>query len=163
MYAEAANLLQAVNSLLVHFTAYANIKKVQQLLEQIAEVKGDLRKQVFDDFNKLSESDQGAEGVQPGTAETLKGACLVVDALGPDTRQEMVAWFCGWQFAPYKHAFQPFGEFGSLEKTELRYKWHEKMLERYAASLKGPWSIPHGYTHYGCPSAMLWLYLLGTR
>ena len=75
--------------------------------------------QVFDDFNKLSESDQGTEGVQPGTAETLKGACLVVDALGPETRQEMVAWFCGWQFAPYKHAFQPFGEFGSLEKTEL--------------------------------------------
>ena len=69
--------------------------------------------------------------MQPGTAETLKGACLVVDALGPETRQEMVAWFCGWQFAPYKHAFQPFGEFGSLEKTELRYKWHEKMLERY--------------------------------
>ena len=27
----------------------------------------------------------------------------MVDALGPETRQEMVAWFCGWQFAPYKH------------------------------------------------------------
>ena len=64
-------------------------------------------------------SAEGSEGVQPGNAETLKGACLVVDALGADTRKEMVAWFCGWQFAPYKHAFQPFGEFGSLEKTEL--------------------------------------------
>ena len=58
----------------------------------------------------------------------------------------MVAWFCGWQFAPYKHAFQPFGEFGSLEKTELRYKWHEKMLERYPAN-PNPKPTPHPHPH----------------
>lgn len=118
MYAEAANLLQAVNSLLVHFEDYGHVKKVAELREQIDEVKTNLRKQVFDDFNQLSA--EGSEGVQPSNVETLKGACAVVDALGSDVRKEMIAWFSGWQFAPYKHAFQPYAEYGTLEKAELR-------------------------------------------
>ena len=35
------------------------------------------------------------------------------------------------QFAPYKHAFQPYGEAGSLDKTELRYSWHRQLLKKY--------------------------------
>ena len=35
----------------------------------------------------------------------------------------MIAWFCNWQFTPYKHAFQPYGDAGSLDKTEVAYTY----------------------------------------
>ena len=88
------------------------------------------RAQVFDDFNKLSAED-GTPQIGGATFETLTGACAVVDALGPAVRKEMIAWFSNWQFAPYKHTFQPYGECGSLEKTELRYAWYRKCLQAY--------------------------------
>ena len=89
--------------------------------------------QVFEDFNQLS-ADNSTVAPQHAQFETLVGACAVVDALGPECRKEMVAWFSGWQFAPYKHMFQPYGEAGTLEKTELRYAWHRQLLRTYDSS-----------------------------
>ena len=119
MYSEAANLLQAVNQLLEHFANYKDIQKIDDLRDQITTIKTALRTQVFDDFNTLS-ADNSTVAPQHAQFETLTGACAVVDALGPECRKEMIAWFSGWQFAPYKHTFQPYGEAGTLAKTELR-------------------------------------------
>mmetsp|Transcript_30917 Transcript_30917/g.66389 ORF Transcript_30917/g.66389 Transcript_30917/m.66389 type:complete len:734 (-) Transcript_30917:392-2593(-) len=128
MYVEAANLLQAVNQLLSHFEDYAGIAKIDELTAQIGEIRDSLRAQVFEDFNRLSSQDGTPQHSQ---LETLSGACAVVDALGTDVRRETLAWFSNWQFAPYKHAFQPYGEAGSLEKTELRYAWQRQLLKQY--------------------------------
>ena len=128
MYAEAANLLHAVTQLLAHFEGYAGIRKIDELRAQVGELSDTLRAQVFDDFNRLS-AQEGAP--HPSQTETLLGACAVVDALGPAARREMVAWFSSWQFAPYKHAFQPYGDAGSLDKTELRYGWHRQLLRQF--------------------------------
>ena len=54
MYAEAANLLEAVTQLLGHFSEYTHIDKVRELSDKVADVRTSLRTQVFDDFNKLS-------------------------------------------------------------------------------------------------------------
>jgi len=149
MYAEAASLLQAVNQLLVHFAAYTDIPKLEQIREQIHQIKTSLRKQVFEDFNQLS-ADNSTVAPQHAQFETLVGACVVVDALGLECRKEMVAWFSGWQFAPYKHMFQPYGEAGTLDKTELRYAWHRQLLRTYDASFASifppSWRVAHALT-----------------
>jgi len=128
MYTEAANLLQAVNQLLAHFEGYAGIAKIDELFDKVGETRDSLRAQVFEDFNRLSSSE-----VTPARSqlETLSCACAVVDALGADVRRETLAWFSNWQFAPYKHAFQPYCEAGSLEKTELRYAWQRHKLKEF--------------------------------
>ena len=153
MYAEAANLLQAVNSLLAHFESYVGIKKIDDLREQINTIRTTLRMQVFDDFNQLS-ADNSTVAPSHAKFETLQGACTVVDALGPDTRKEMVAWFCSWQFAPYKHTFQPYGEAGTLSKTELRYSWHRQLLKTFDASFGSlfppSWRVGHAITVEFC-------------
>ena len=153
MYAEAANLLQAVNSLLAHFESYVGIKKIDDLREQINTIRTTLRMQVFDDFNQLS-ADNSTVAPSHTKFETLQGACTVVDALGPDTRKEMVAWFCSWQFAPYKHTFQPYGEAGTLSKTELRYSWHRQLLKTFDASFGSlfppSWRVGHAITVEFC-------------
>ena len=154
MYAEAANLLQAVNQILAgHFEHYAGIPKIDELREQISKVRTSLRTQVFEDFNHLS---SGNSTIAPGHAqfETLVGACAVVDALGADTRKEMISWFSGWQFAPYKHTFQPYGEAGTLSKTELRYAWHRQLLRTYESSyarlFPPSWRVGHALTADFC-------------
>jgi len=153
MYAEAANLLQAVHSLLCHFDAYQGIKKIDDLREQINAIRTALRTQVFDDFNQLS-ADNSTVAPQHAQFETLTGACAVVDALGADTRKEMIAWFCSWQFAPYKHTFQPYGEAGTLSKTELRYAWHRQLLKTYDSSFANlfppSWRVAHALTADFC-------------
>ena len=149
MYAEAANLLQAVNQLLVHFDSYEGIPKIDELRGQIVTIRTALRTQVFEDFNQLS-ADNSTVAPQHAQFETLVGACAVVDALGPECRKEMVAWFSGWQFAPYKHMFQPYGEAGTLEKTELRYAWHRQLLRTYDSSFANlfppSWRVAHALT-----------------
>lgn len=86
--------------------------------------------------------------------ENLTGACAVVDALGPECRKEMIAWFSGWQFAPYKHTFQPYGEAGTLEKTELRFAWHRQLLrtfdETFAGLFPPSWRVAHLLTAEYC-------------
>ncbi|KAL1528081.1 hypothetical protein AB1Y20_009447 [Prymnesium parvum] len=152
MYSEAASLLQAVAQLLQHFEKYVGIKKIDQLREQIREIKTSLRTQVFEDFNRLSADETGAS--QHARFEQLSGACAVVDALGVECRTEMISWFCTWQFAPYKHAFQPYGEAGSLDKTELRYSWHRQLLKKYDeqfSSLFPPsWQMAQAVTRNFC-------------
>jgi len=153
MYSEAANLLQAVNSLLVHFDSYQGIKKIDELREQIGTIRTALRTQVFDDFNQLS-ADNSTVAPSHAQFETLSGACAVVDALGAETRKEMIAWFCSWQFAPYKHTFQPYGEAGTLSKTELRYAWHRQLLKTYDSSFTNlfppSWRVAHALTVSFC-------------
>ena len=153
MYAEAANLLEAVTQLLGHFAEYTHIDKVRELSDKVADVRTSLRTQVFDDFNKLSAED-GTPQIGGATFETLTGACAVVDALGPAVRKEMIAWFSNWQFAPYKHTFQPYGECGSLEKTELRYAWFRKLLQAYddtfAPLFPPSWHVALGVTRDFC-------------
>ena len=80
MYAEAANLLQAVNSLLAHFESYVGIKKIDDLREQINTIRTTLRTQVFDAFNALS-ADNSTVAPSHAKFETLQGACTVVEYL----------------------------------------------------------------------------------
>merc|ERR1712227_940653 len=108
---------------MAEFDDYCKIDKIVSLQEQLEEIRTDLRVQVFEDFNRLSAEDGVMDRMR---FETLSGACAVADALGHDVRKEMILWFCNWQFAPYKHVFAPTGECGTLEKTELRYVWHQK-------------------------------------
>jgi len=150
-YTEAANLLHAVNELLSDFDGYEGIKKMDELREQVGEIRHNLRTQVFADFNQLS-SQEGPP--QHDQFSTLSGACAAVDALGGDVRREMLSWFANWQFAPYRHAFQPYGEAGSLDKTELRYAWHRQLLKQYDELYSGffpaSWRVALSMTREFC-------------
>ena len=63
MYAEAANLLEAVTQLLGHFAEYTHIDKVRA--ERQGRRRAPLRTRVFDDFNKLSAEDVRCRSAAP--------------------------------------------------------------------------------------------------
>jgi len=141
LYRECAHLLLAVGELAQHFEPFRGIPKVDGLHAAIADIKKELRVQIFADVNRLStgadkEKGDGGDVGDGGAAsaqslEQLADACAAVDALGEGVRREMLSWFCNLTLAPYRHIFHPYADGGSLERTEVRYTWHRQALKKY--------------------------------
>ena len=97
-YRDAANLLDAVGQLAVHFEEYQDIPKIDELRRTVTSVREELERQIFKAFNDIGElasttaDPEGFELEAAGMGEggeaagfgfrSLKEACLVVDALG---------------------------------------------------------------------------------
>mmetsp|Transcript_7164 Transcript_7164/g.11810 ORF Transcript_7164/g.11810 Transcript_7164/m.11810 type:complete len:972 (-) Transcript_7164:1024-3939(-) len=139
-YREAGSRLEAVNGLCQHFESFTNVPRVNELRENVERMKSFLRRQVLEEFNSL-----GAEGPENASAATLKDACEVVNALGPDTRQDVVLKVCTQQLAPYQQLFKPPAEASALDKTEQRYKWLRKQVkvfeEQYGKIFPMSWNM----------------------
>eukprot|EP00301_Raphidiophrys_heterophryoidea_P003343 c11513_g1_i1.p1 GENE.c11513_g1_i1~~c11513_g1_i1.p1 ORF type:complete len:803 (-),score=207.93 c11513_g1_i1:329-2737(-) len=124
-YREAANLLEATKQLSTHFEAYRKIQKISELQDQIKSIEAELKQQVFSDFQKDINAPVDQHQVP------LADACKLIDALGIEARRELMMWYSGTQFAAYKNAFQPYGESGTIDKTEKRFAWMRRLLRQY--------------------------------
>lgn len=51
-YHEAAQLLEAVNQLAQHFSNYKHIPKIAELTTQVSEIQVNMKKQVYNEFDK---------------------------------------------------------------------------------------------------------------
>ncbi|RKO86131.1 Vps53-like protein, partial [Blyttiomyces helicus] len=49
-YAEAAQLLQVINQLLVHFKSYRSVDQIAALLDGVTQLQADLKRAIFSDF-----------------------------------------------------------------------------------------------------------------
>lgn len=156
-YREAANLLQAVAELVEHFKNHEAVPKIKELCNTVEQMKDLLSKQIFEDFESLSEISadfyRGSEeeniqyySASTQTPESLAGACCVVDALGSDTRRMLISTLCKGWLKPYERyeAFAAhlctvkaltlnriFGTGSSdatLEFTKRRYAWFQRAL-----------------------------------
>uniref|UniRef100_A0A453G326 Vps53 N-terminal domain-containing protein n=1 Tax=Aegilops tauschii subsp. strangulata TaxID=200361 RepID=A0A453G326_AEGTS len=64
----------------------------------------------------------GKETEDEDLLQQLSDACLVVDALEPSVREELVKNFCSKELISYKQIFDG-AELAKLDKTERRYAW----------------------------------------
>eukprot|EP00003_Mantamonas_plastica_P024494 TRINITY_DN4568_c0_g3_i3.p1 TRINITY_DN4568_c0_g3~~TRINITY_DN4568_c0_g3_i3.p1 ORF type:complete len:848 (+),score=315.31 TRINITY_DN4568_c0_g3_i3:203-2545(+) len=131
-YEEAGNLLQAVNEFQTNFQAYNHIPKVKELSESTKEIRQQLKAQIMADF-RLMEMEENAFA-QDGTRITpslLHEACTAVNALGEDTKYEVIQLFCDWQLREYQLRYNLSGEGGRLENTDQRYSWMHLRLRSY--------------------------------
>ncbi|KAI4965794.1 hypothetical protein ZWY2020_048177 [Hordeum vulgare] len=76
----------------------------------------------------------GKETEDENLLQQLSDACLVVDALEPSVREELVKNFCSKELISYK---QIFTELAKLDKTERRYAW----IKRRLRSNEDTWKI----------------------
>ncbi|KAK4366356.1 hypothetical protein RND71_014236 [Anisodus tanguticus] len=114
-YKEAAAQLEAVNQLCSHFEAYRDIPKITELREKFKSIKQVLKSHVFSDFSSLG---TGKETEESNLLQQLSDACLVVDALEPSVREELVKFFCNRELT----------QLAKLDKTERRYAWIKRRL-----------------------------------
>ncbi|XP_008793539.2 vacuolar protein sorting-associated protein 53 A [Phoenix dactylifera] len=123
-YREAAAQLEAVNQLCSHFEAYRDIPKITELREKFKNIKKILKSHVFSDFSSLG---TGKETEETNLLQQLSDACLVVDALEPSVREELVKNFCSKELTSYRQIFEG-AELAKLDKTERRYAWIKRRL-----------------------------------
>ncbi|KAL7148335.1 hypothetical protein ABFS83_06G171600 [Erythranthe nasuta] len=123
-YKEAAAQLEAVNQLCSHFEAYRDIPKITELKDKFKSIKTILKSHVFSDFSSLG---SGKETEDTTLLHQLSDACLVVDALEPSVREELVKIFCSRELTSYQQIFEG-AELAKLDKAERRYAWIKRRL-----------------------------------
>ncbi|MQM15670.1 hypothetical protein Taro_048620 [Colocasia esculenta] len=123
-YKEAAAQLEAVNQLCSHFEAYRDVPKITELRDKFKNIKQILKSHVFSDFSSLG---TGKETEESNLLQQLADACLVVDALEPSVREELVRNFCSKELTSYRQIFEG-AELAKLDKAERRYAWIKRRL-----------------------------------
>ncbi|KZV32761.1 vacuolar protein sorting-associated protein 53 A [Dorcoceras hygrometricum] len=141
-YKEAAAQLEAVNQLCGHFDAYRDVPKITELREKFKGIKQILKSHVFSDFSSLG---TGKESEETHLLQQLSDACLVVDALEPSVREELVKNFCSRELTSYQQIFEG-AELAKLDKTERRYAWIKRRLrtnEEIWKLFPSSWHVPY--------------------
>ncbi|KAF8005646.1 hypothetical protein BT93_K0050 [Corymbia citriodora subsp. variegata] len=141
-YKEAAAQLEAVNQLCSHFEAYRDIPKITELREKFKNIKQILKSHVFSDFSSLG---TGKESEETNLLQHLSDACLVVDALEPSVREELVNTFCSRELTSYEQIFEG-AELAKLDKTERRYAWIKRRMrtnEEIWKIFPSSWHVPY--------------------
>ncbi|KAL7163412.1 hypothetical protein ACSBR2_039505 [Camellia fascicularis] len=140
--ARCRDLPRAVNQLCSHFEAYKDIPKVTELREKFKNIKQILKSHVFSDFSSLG---TGKESEESNLLQQLADACLVVDALEPSVREEVVQNFCSRELTSYQQIFEG-AELAKLDKTERRYGWIKRRLrtnEEIWKIFPPSWHVPY--------------------
>ncbi|PSS15825.1 Vacuolar protein sorting-associated protein 53 A like [Actinidia chinensis var. chinensis] len=141
-YKEAAAQLEAVNQLCSHFEGYKDIPKITELREKFKNIRQILKSHVFSDFSSLG---TGKETEESNLLQQLADACLVVDALEPSVREELVKNFCSRELTSYRQIFEG-AELAKLDKVERRYSWIKRRLrtnEEIWKIFPPSWHVPY--------------------
>lgn len=123
-YKEASAQLEAVSQLCSHFDGYRDNPKITELRDKFKNIKQILKSHVFSDFSSLG---TGKESEDSNLLQQLSDACLVVDALEPSVKEELVKNFCDRELISYQQIFEG-AELAKLDKTERRYAWIKRRL-----------------------------------
>lgn len=133
-YREVANLLDAVKQLMTHFDKYTSIPKIAEIKSTVDSIQHDLRRHVHSSFREIGQLvDTVADGESladylPGNMKSLSDACLVVDALGPMARKDLLDEFVQLQLLPYEKIFGPGQSHYGLEHVERRWAWIKRLV-----------------------------------
>ncbi|KAI8009086.1 Vacuolar protein sorting-associated protein 53 A [Camellia lanceoleosa] len=130
------------NQLCSHFEAYKDIPKVTELRKKFKNIKQILKSHVFSDFSSLG---TGKEFEESNLLQQLADACLVVDAMEPSVREELVQNFCSRELTSYQQIFEG-AKLAKLDKTERRYGWIKRRLRTIEEIWKifpPSWHVPY--------------------
>lgn len=100
-YRECAQLLQAVIQLMAHFKSYRSIDQIATLSRDVADLQRELQEQICEDFELAF-----AKGEVQQRRVMLSEACLVIEALGENSRLRLINWYCNTQLREYRQIFR---------------------------------------------------------
>ncbi|KAH9657574.1 vacuolar protein sorting-associated protein 53 A [Citrus sinensis] len=93
----------------------------------------------------LTSQGTGKETEETNLLQQLSDACLVVDALEPSVREELVNNFCRRELTSYEQIFEG-AELAKLDKTERRYAWIKRRIRTNEEIFKifpPSWHVPY--------------------
>ena len=143
-YGDAANLLQGLLEVLVHFKDYSDIPQIKELSNQVRSIQDQLGQQITEDF-KSAFAPENAKNFTEQTKMQLAEGCLVISTLDPKWRRNLLKFLLGRQLAEYSIIFSDGEEVAWLDKIDNRYIWLKRHLidfeERMGSMFPPDWEI----------------------
>ena len=110
LYKEAGNLLRAVSELNEHFKGYQE-PKVRELRDKVARTRDVLARAIFEDIEEIFSmkaidvDQEDALEYYNQSPESLRGICVVADALGKEMKASMIKTLCNGFLQDYEELF----------------------------------------------------------
>ncbi|CAE5959889.1 unnamed protein product [Arabidopsis arenosa] len=142
-YKEAAAQLEAVNQLLNHFERNWDVPSITDVREKLENIKQILKSHVFSDFSSLG---TGKETEDTNFLKKLSHSCLVVDALEPSVREELVNNFCSKDLSSYEQKIIG-AELTNLDEIRRIYNQincHIRTNQEIWKIFPASWHVPYG-------------------
>ena len=151
-YMQVAAILTSLISVLNQLNKYRNNPHIKKLASEVDSLKDKLFKQIMSDFDTILESSN--KQVQSNQIKLLSEACLVIDTLGDNEKDQFFSWFINLQLKEYKSVFNEDDKIIWLEKIDKRYTWLKKYLldfeDRFGKMFPSSWEISEHITVEFC-------------
>ncbi|XP_017770373.1 PREDICTED: vacuolar protein sorting-associated protein 53 homolog [Nicrophorus vespilloides] len=131
LYGEIALPLQAISEVMAHFESYSDIPQIKSLSDQVKMIRLELADQITKDFHDAFNS--SSKMTLPN--KQLAQACLVVSALDPKVKKDLLKWFIELQLVEYSHLFESTEDTAWLDKIDKRYAWLKRHLLEFEERL----------------------------
>lgn len=144
LYADIANMLDAVKQLMVYFDEYLTIPMISDIKNRIDSIQNDLKKNIQRIFREIG---QLVDNITiTGTAATpstsfslpqgltssiLSDLCRLIDVLGYQFRGEILDEFIQIQLVPYEKIFGNEKQYFTLDNVERRWPWFKRLIKSY--------------------------------
>lgn len=133
-YLEAADSIVSIRNILSTLSSLSNLPIISNIQFKFQSIVQKISKDIKYDYRNIGVLHLGTSNdndtiVQRPTIDTsaLSQADLVVDAIGPAFRAEVLAEIAQLQLLPYENLFNPNGPNGSLDQLENRWIWLQKL------------------------------------
>ena len=97
-YGDAANLLQGLQEVILHFQNYSEVPQIKDLALQVKDLQTEFGEQIIGDFQKAF-AVENAKNFTPN--KQLAEACLVVSVLDPKVKRTLLKFILSRQLAEY--------------------------------------------------------------
>lgn len=121
-YGDIVLKLQAIMEVMQYFSSYMDIPQIKELSNEVRLIEIELAQQITTDFK------EAFSGQNPKHFSQLSDGCLVLSALDPKVRKDLLTWFVGKQLQEYAHLFDENQDIAWLDKIDRRYTWIKKHL-----------------------------------
>jgi hypothetical protein len=142
-YSEVATRLGAVDMLFLDFASYSHIPKIQELKKTMLIERENLQTRILNEFHSYGPNPSvGLDDM----VMMLREGCLVIQALGPKAKDDLLIWFSRSKLGPYTKLFGPGKPAGELKQTDRRYAWLRRTLreyeEQFGSIFPKSWGVP---------------------
>lgn len=128
-----AEILDAVGVLMENFETYSTVPIILEIRDRVVLTQSRLKKQVMNTFGDIGALCDGSGLAGAADAQLFKthlaDSCTLLDALGVDSRTDILEDFVKAQLQPYEKLFGDGKTHFALDQVERRWAWFKRMLK----------------------------------
>lgn len=146
-YKELSSTVLVASELMDYFKPYRSLPQVAELSQQISGIQTQISDQIKQDFRQVVQNKQDAPLAE------LSFACVALDHINKNARDQLIEWYCTTLLKEYKELFNVKDEAGSLDNVSRRFSYLKKVMythDEHAPMFAKSWSVGQRLAKYAC-------------